>query len=313
MYVCPFPLRVLTRFLACSVFTASSSLLFFWFFYIFLFLSLSVSLVVMSTASQYCRSDADLDTTYALLMASELWNFSSQGSNAEESHNLYKDQAQNYLAFLWNDIVDPQSFVLKPRVDVQASNCTAPAYYSPAYYEAFSELDQNNTHLWPEAYHFFLPLPLFIPFLLWLFYLLCLSSSALPLFLWVTSSFFSVSCFLCPVSLLSPLPHSSSSSFSSSFSPYSLLLPRIVFVRACVCVRVGDLPVSLSTIVFLSLLLCQPSAFYVLRLLFVVWSYFLQPIPMLPPFLFSPSPLLSLTLAIFILTRNRSLITVIKC
>ena len=81
----------------------------------------------------------------------------------------------------------------------------------------------------------------------------------------------------------------------------------------CVCVRVGGLPVSLSTIVFLSLLLCQPSAFYVLRLLFVVWSYFLQPIPMLPPFLFSPSPLLSLTLAIFILTRNRSLITVIKC
>merc|ERR1712054_211788 len=79
------------------------------------------------------------------------WNFSSQGSNAEESHNLYKDQAQNYLAFLWNDIVDPQSFVLKPRVDVQASNCTAPAYYSPAYYEAFSELDQNNTHLWPEV------------------------------------------------------------------------------------------------------------------------------------------------------------------
>lgn len=80
-------------------------------------------------------TDADEDIAVALVFAHKKWG---------NSGNIqYESEAKNYINKIYNKMVEPGTYVLKPGDTFGGSTCTNISYFAPAWYRIFADFTGN--------------------------------------------------------------------------------------------------------------------------------------------------------------------------
>ncbi|MHB8061886.1 MAG: glycosyl hydrolase family 8 [Ruminiclostridium sp.] len=91
---------------------------------------------IVGTDGIGAATDADEDIAVALVFAHKKW-----GSSGTIK---YEAEGKNYINNIYNKMVEPGTYVLKPGDTFGGSACTNPSYFAPAWYRIFADFTGNS-------------------------------------------------------------------------------------------------------------------------------------------------------------------------
>jgi endo-1,4-beta-D-glucanase Y len=91
---------------------------------------------IVGTDGIGAATDADEDIAVALVFAYKKW-----GSSGTIQ---YESEAKTYISNIYNKMVEPNTYVLKPGDTFGGTTCTNPSYFAPAWYRIFADFTGNT-------------------------------------------------------------------------------------------------------------------------------------------------------------------------